>query len=149
MDTTSCSLANKEEELIIDTLGRPDSRAAFEQQILSYIEASIGDAVVDPSRISLMSREFDNHSPVFQELMGPIFLKAIEGMVAFWAHAKEKGFITSDSEPIVVGNLLYSCIHNTVRMDRIRQAATNRTIQNPDNRRHLCQAIHRLFIGKL
>ena len=138
-------LGDKNLKIARDCLVPSETMEGFLAGLEAYVKRHISEAATRLEDFYLISREIDNVSPVFLELMEPLFSKPQILMIQFFEAAREKGFIDSSIDPTTAANLLQGQIIFVVRAERMRSSLYGKSISDQDEQERLSHGITSLF----
>ena len=138
-------LGDKNLKIAQDCLVPSETKEGFLAGLEAYVERNISEAASRLEDFYLISREIDNVSPIFLELMEPLFSKPQILMIQFFEAAQKRGFVDSAIDPTTAANLLQGQIIFVVRAERMRSSLYGKSISDQGEQERLSHGITSLF----
>lgn len=129
------------------TLEPPLSRDEFRAHLNLFINQVIHLFLEDRHTGLILIREYDrSHSPaadVFQKS----FFEVLKRIQKFFRAAKAKGFVLPDQDPVLLANLLFSCVIGQLRSDHLFKKVTKKSLTDKGFKTKLVKHIVQLFLS--
>ncbi|MAV91302.1 MAG: hypothetical protein CL676_07755 [Bdellovibrionaceae bacterium] len=129
------------------TLEPPQSRDEFRAHLNLFIHQVIHLFLEDRHTGLILIREYDrSHSPaadVFQKS----FFEVLKRIQKFFRAAKVKGFVLPDQDPVLLANLLFSCVIGQLRSDHLFKKVTKKSLTDKGFKTKLVKHIVQLFLS--
>ncbi|MBQ47433.1 MAG: hypothetical protein CMP10_08175 [Zetaproteobacteria bacterium] len=132
-----------------ETLKSPGSKSEFEIRLLLYVERILAEYADDLDMFVIISREIENFSPMFQELLQPVFSETIVGLGMFLREAQKKGFLRKDLSSSLLANLLHGTIGHMMRSEKSRRKLLGVSVHDEEERARIAHHIVALFTGNI
>lgn len=125
----------------------PASQPEYRNRLKEFVSYLYDLYVGDMDGLVILSRETDNLSEIFDEVIPSTFLVVAETMTRFFEGGRQQGFLLVSYDPRLTAHMLIAQILYFCRMDKIRVRYKQASVTTADFREQLIDYHLRLYLG--
>jgi AcrR family transcriptional regulator len=128
-------------------LDEPRSREEVPLRLEFFIQGMLETFDDGPNLFEIIVREFRTGNQMIKELFEKHMLKNFMGVVGFFEQCREKGYLKSELDPVIVSQMLFTCICDVTRNDCLAKEYFKKSIEQEDHRKTVVHHILTLFLN--
>lgn len=127
----------RKQELAKRILKPSDSLESFRTRLEVFLEECFAAQLKEASSNKIVMREFEDYTPLFQEVLEKIFKKTFFTIVGFFQSGIDGGYLRENLSAVESAVLLQSYVAQQIRIDPIRKNWSEKSISDPETKREV------------
>lgn len=121
----------------------------FKVRFRLLIEDMLAFMISNPFVCQIVLREIDDGLPIAKDIFEKTLMKTFTGLVQYILDAKEKGFVRTSINPLIISMMTQASIFHLMRTDKIRQMYFGNSIMDEVYRKQTVEDLLDLFFNGL